>query len=217
MFNELVNNPFTTVNVIGYGTKWSGFFGKLRAMKKVFRKLHPETLVVLVDGFDTKIAMDVKIAEERYRNIFPHSPILFSRDCGIDIPIIGKWLHRRMFGSNAVANAGMYMGPAGKIVQLMREAEKIEKTCMGDDQRAFNMLSEWFDVDMDGLIFRNLSFKERKHDNEQTAVFIGYPGEVSFPRAIRAVTEYSKFLWIDIVGIVIAFLTVKTLMYRKAR
>ena len=67
MFDELIKNKYTKVNVVGYGSKWNGFFDKIQKMYSEFEKLQPDTLVMFVDGFDTRIIKNLEIAEERYK------------------------------------------------------------------------------------------------------------------------------------------------------
>jgi hypothetical protein len=184
-------------------------------MRNTFQALPPDVLVILIDGFDTRILQRPEVAEERYLAKYPHRPVLFSKDCCIGLPLIAKYVQRRIFGDyDVIANAGMYMGPAGKVAALMDLAMAFEASCKGDDQCAFNKLRAHIEVDESCYIFRNLLYSEREHADDIDTVFLGYPMQPTVGRATRAVIEYTPFLWQEIICVVVVVLVMIRLCRR---
>jgi len=214
LYDELMKNPFTKVNVVGFGTKWNGFFDKMYKMCEEFKKLPPDTIIMFIDGFDTRIIKDPKIAEERYLTSYPHRPVLFSLDMNMEIPF-GTYLQKRVFGDGIRANAGMYMGPAYKIVDLINKSVNFKSECKNDDQCAFNKNREHFEIDHDSNIFHNMSYSERKNKDFKTnAIILQFPGELSFSRIIRSIKEYTPFLWKEIIVFILSFIII-VVIYNK--
>ena len=217
MFDELIKNKYTKENVVGYGSKWNGFFDKIQKMYSEFEKLQPDTLVMFVDGFDTRIIKNLEIAEERYKQFYPKNPVLFSSETILEIPF-GSYIQRRVFGEGPIANTGLYMGPVNKIMNIMNKSIKFKKECKDDDQCAYNKIREDFEIDNDYHIFQNVNYSQRKDENfSSDAVVLQFPGQLTPNRIIRSIKEYTPFFWKEILFLVILILLVFFIVkkYRK--
>ena len=188
MFETLVNNQFEVpVTVLGMGEKWEGFPTKVKAYCDYTHSLPPRDIVVIVDGFDTQINGTLEKAVRRFRDI--DKKIVVSVHPGL---IPGAFV-RKIFGTceaNETANSGLMMGYVENMRTLLDDMRN--KKCK-DDQRVLNTLCEKHEVFVDNeqLIFENTTPRDRTIKTD--AIFIGFPGETSFHRWIRALHEYSQF------------------------
>ena len=197
MFEELVNNEFgVPVKVLGWGTKWNGFSDKYKAMTQHLETRGDDDIVIFLDGFDTKInknphevvelfkKFDCKVLVSRDPDPFRAAPLVFGK-CG------GKY----------TANSGLYMGYAKELKSVIDEAlaEKCE-----DDQTNLNTIcqtSDYVKVDEEEKIFKNFGPLDKKHDTD--AIFVSYPGSPGFDRYTRAIVEYTQFLYMYILCLLI--------------
>ena len=163
-------------------------------MYSEFEKLQPDTLVMFVDGFDTRIIKNLEIAEERYKQFYPKNPVLFSSETILEIPF-GSYIQRRVFGEGPIANTGLYMGPVNKIMNIMNKSIKFKKECKDDDQCAYNKIREDFEIDNDYHIFQNVNYSQRKDENfSSDAVVLQFPGQLTPNRIIRSIKEGKEIL-----------------------
>ena len=54
-FDELVNNDFAHVDVMGWGTPWKGYQDKTNGIIEYANSRHPEEIIIYLDGFDSRI------------------------------------------------------------------------------------------------------------------------------------------------------------------
>tara|TARA_Y100001980_G_C14553148_1_gene338128 strand:- start:788 stop:1534 length:747 start_codon:yes stop_codon:yes gene_type:complete len=188
LYDELVNNKFgIKIKVLGWGEKWKGFMEKVKVCNEYIRELNKNDVVVVLDGFDTKINRD------GIDEIIP-----FMKDSGKRV-IFSKNIENHMMGLEKVvfdycidkyiANCGMYMGFA-KYLNIVLD-KTLQLKCK-DDQVNVNKLCNSFDfigIDTTNTIFENLT-NQNKTSN---AVFVQYPGTITFNRSIRAIKEYTQF------------------------
>jgi len=199
MFEDLVNNEFgVPVKVLGWGTKWNGFGDKYKAMTQHLETRGDDDIVIFLDGFDTKI------------NKNPHEVVELFKECNCkvlvskDPEVPGKPLTHLIFGKcgeKSTANSGLYMGYAKELKSVIDEAlaEKCE-----DDQTNINTVcqkSEFVKVDEEEKIFKNFGPLDKKHDTD--AIFVSYPGSPGFDRYTRAIVEYTQFLYMYILCLLI--------------
>jgi hypothetical protein len=199
MFEELVNNEFgVPVTVLGWGTKWNGFSDKYKAMTKHLETKNDDDIVIFLDGFDTKINKNPREVVELFKEC--NCKVLVSKDP--EVP--GKPLTHLIFGKcgeKSTANSGLYMGYAKELKSVIDEAlaEKCE-----DDQTNINTVcqkSEFVKVDEEEKIFKNFGPLDKKHDSD--AIFVSYPGSPGFDRYTRAIVEYTQFLYMYILCLLI--------------
>ena len=56
LYDELVNNRYgVEIKVLGWGDKWISFMEKVRICNEYVRKLDDDDIVMILDGFDTKV------------------------------------------------------------------------------------------------------------------------------------------------------------------
>ena len=59
LFDDLINNKFgVKIKVLGWGDKWKGFMEKVRVCNQYIKQLNDNDIVIVLDGFDTKINRD---------------------------------------------------------------------------------------------------------------------------------------------------------------
>lgn len=194
MFEDLVNNEFgVPIKVLGWGTKWNGFNDKYRGMSEYLKTKRDTDVVIFLDGFDTKINKDPQDVIE-----------LFER-CKCEVLVSkGPNPGDRLLGTckdGIPANSGMYMGYA-KFLKVMID-EALSYTCE-DDQVNLNMVCKkhsFIKVDDTQLIFENVS--QLRSDKVSTALFVSYPGKISFDRISRGFVEYTQFVYMYVLCLLV--------------
>ena len=204
------------IKTLGWGTKWTGFCDKLRAMRDEIQSYDARDVVVFIDGFDSRLHDSLNTLKYKFATHFPDAfagnSVLFSKDVSYDLPIVPhcvqKYMTYRILGGEI--NSGMYMGRVRKLRQLLDRALRLEDHCKGDDQRAFNRLKSHIVTDDRQLIFKNLSCEERKMPQTQSgsSVFTSCPGSLTMDRVHRAVYDYAPFFDKEIVGVVVLIVAV---------
>ena len=199
------------LTVLGWGTKWVSFFAKLRAVHEFTRGLDEDDLVVVIDAFDTRIRGGYTEIVTQWNRL--GSPdVVFSQDPSL----FPKYVLDRVFGGPL--NAGMYMGRAGALAAVQREAMQFEAQCKKDDQCAFNAVARGrvIAVDSQRILFNNLRYSERGRELSQIksdAVFYGFPGSITFARVVRAAGEYIPFFIPEVAAL--AFIVVAIVLYKR--
>jgi len=171
----------------------------------------PDDIVVVIDAFDTRINGDMKRISQIVSDCFKDKDIVFSRIPRHFLPIslfgseaIGNYMNYRIFGG--VLNAGLYMGRAGALTHLYKDAFALKGKCHGDDQCAFNELTKkhHIHIDSENKLFLNVEYSERNLNHRNFgAIFCGYPGTISYKRIMRMPYEYAPFLWREIIAVVV--------------
>jgi len=205
MFDQLVDTGM--VKVIGFGDKWKSFIGKGQKVLEYLESQPDDEIVVVVDGFDTKINMKKNFdnLEEDFKKL--DCKVLYSLDSktGLSdyIPkIIKDYFKSRVFGTckdEQTANAGLYMGYVKYLKLVLKDVLEGDSS---DDQRNLNKVCYKFPylkVDVDNVIFQNCS-----HINEPfNAYFIGFPGSLTMNRFIRQIKEYTHYFIPEIIILLI--------------
>lgn len=183
MFEDLMNNSQDVeIKVLGWGKKWTGYNDKLKECYNYINELPDDDIIVIIDGFDSKIIKPLDEIEKRFLEM--NCKVLFS----IDPELSGKNNTLKVFTScknNKIINAGLYMGYVKYLKPILNDA--LEMKCK-DDQRNINILCKkypYLTIDENEIIFSN-----KKNLN---ACILGFPGETSMSRHIRGFKEYSQF------------------------
>lgn len=199
MFEELINNEFgIPVKVLGWGTKWNGFNDKYKGMSKYLETKKDEDIVIFLDGFDTKINVNPQNVVELFKQY--NCKVLVSRDP--EVP--GKLLTQITFGTcgkTSTANSGLYMGYVKYLKMVINEA--VDMKC-SDDQVNLNTICKKYDfiaVDVDEKIFKNIGPIDTTDKSD--ALFVSYPGSPGVSRYSRAMIEYTQFLYIYVLCLLI--------------
>tara|TARA_B110000046_G_C12918682_1_gene366089 strand:- start:284 stop:1012 length:729 start_codon:yes stop_codon:yes gene_type:complete len=197
MFEELVNNKYDVpIKVLGWGTKWNGFTDKYKGMSEYLETKRDEDIVIFLDGFDTKINKD------------PHHVVELFEKCDCKVLVSkGPNPGDRLLGTceNSIpGNSGMYMGYA-KYLKIMID-EALSYKCQ-DDQVNLNTVCKnhsFIRVDDKAVIFENVN--QFQFDKDSDALFVSYPGKISFNRIWRGFFEYTQFVYIYIVCLLVGSL-----------
>lgn len=198
LFEDLIHNDFgIDVKVLGMGEEWIGYKGKLMAVRDYIKKLPADDIVIIIDGFDTKINGTLDEAIKRFKRL--NKNIVMSHEVSNF-----DWVVQRIFcscsDSGTTSNAGLYMGYVRYVQQLLDDASRSD--CQ-DDQRVFNTLCSKHEiyVDTDKLIFHN-----NPPSNSSGAIFIGFPGTLIPSRILRMFKEYTQFFRIELLLVLIGLL-----------
>tara|TARA_B100000287_G_scaffold425854_1_gene472835 strand:+ start:65 stop:829 length:765 start_codon:yes stop_codon:yes gene_type:complete len=198
MFEELVNNEFDIpIKVLGWGTKWNGFSDKYKGMHKYLENKNDDDIIIFLDGFDTKINKNPRDVLELFNKY--NCKVLVSKD-----PVPYGIFSRMIFGTckgKTTANSGLYMGYVKYVKQFINEA--INMKCE-DDQTNLNILCEKFEyikVDEDEKIFKNFSSFQKNKTSD--AIFVSYPGTFGIERYLRGLFEYTQFVYMYILCVLI--------------
>ena len=197
MFDELVNNKFgIKIDVVGWGEQWRGYKGKLEKIYEYINNLQGDDIIIVVDGFDSKIIKPLDEIEKRFLEM--NCKIL----CSIESEIL-KRVKLKVFTScrnDQILNAGLYMGYVKYLKPILNDALKMN--CK-DDQRALNILCkkyQYIKIDTDEIIFSN--------KNNNNACILGFPGSPSINRIIiRGVKEYSQFFIFEYIILMFIIMT----------
>lgn len=187
MFEDLVKNTFgVPIKVLGWGTKWNGFNDKYRGMSEYLKTKRDTDIVIFLDGFDTKINKDPRDVMKLFEKC--DCKVLVSKGPNPGDHLLGTCK------AGIPANSGMYMGYV-KFLKVMID-EALSYTCE-DDQVNLNMVCKkhpFIKVDDTHMIFENVS--QLRSDKESNALFVSYPGKISFDRISRGFFEYTQFVYI---------------------
>lgn len=184
LFETLIHNDFNVpVHVLGWGERWMSFRQKFNAVLSFVRTLPKETVVIFLDGWDTIIHRDPQCAVEIFKN--SDADILFSSDRS-HLTLLDNFVELVFFNScssrnKKLINSGMYMGYAKTIDQMLTHVLYMDPK-ESDDQVMINRECERLDtmmklqVDVDGVVFKNVLYGifNKTHKNEP--YFISYPG-----------------------------------------
>ena len=213
-FNELINNRFQLpIIVLGYGERWNGFMDKFKKMYNYIQILPDNEIIVFIDGFDSYINQPGNVIKDRFLKY--NANIVLSEHPSL----IGDYINRKVFGiceNNTVANSGLYIGYNKDIKKLLKHI--LESNYSNDDQRNLNAACSHFDnikLDKEKKIFHNQSYYERYFNTKTDSCFVSTPGVLTLNRTIRSVSEYSQFLWKEI--LLVLLLIIIYILMRKYR
>jgi hypothetical protein len=189
-FEEIVGNPYGIhVDVLGFGTKWTGFMDKIKGVVEYLERLPHNEIVIFIDGFDSKIQKPLDGLEEKFKSL--NCKVLISKDPQIS----GEYITKKIFSTctnNQTANSGLYMGEA-KFLRIFLSSVIDQDS--DDDQRNFNSTCsqyDWVKTDSKNEIFYNVH--ALKNNEIPTDVyFISYPATPSIQRYTRGIKEYYQF------------------------
>lgn len=201
-YEDLINSGHPIV-VLGWGTPWTGFIDKFKGIREYLDTLDDDEIVVFLDGFDSVINKPLDSLEDDFKSL--DCKVLVSHDSSNILPeIVQDYTRERVFGSckdNKTANTGLYMGYCSHLKLVLNQALVGESD---DDQRNFNQLCQYFPfikVDHEKVIFENCENAEQVKRSK--SYFSQMPGTISTSRVTRAIKEYSKYFWVEILLLVI--------------
>ena len=202
MFDDLVNNKQgIPVTVLGWGDKWISFTeNKIKGVYEYLVTLPTDTIVIFVDGFDTKINGTVDAAVREF--------MTFNKDIVVSMGNagLGAYLTKRVFGTcdDTFLNTGLLMGYAGPLSTIYKKIYDLKDK---DDQRGFTTICNQSDniaIDTERKIFSNKA--------DHPSIFNGYPAcnqcspKDRLKRYLRAIVEYGSVFLIEICVFLFALL-----------
>jgi hypothetical protein len=202
--NEILDNKYVPVTVLGYGERWTGFKMKYELMYEYIEKMDDNKIIIFLDGFDSEILKHPSIAVEKFKE--KGYKILFSREySGVLLDKMASMVFTSC-GDGIALNSGLYMGYV-KYLKLFF-SYNLSQTCK-DDQRTANQSCsqlKFISIDKDFDIFQNIPPYDTSNTTHHNPIFISYPGTVSIKRCYRAIFEYGQFFvkYILLVYIVLA-------------
>ena len=127
LFDKLMASGYP-IEVLGWGSKWTGYIGKLKSVREYLNTLDDDEIVVSIDGFDSLINKDLSVLERVFERM--NCKVLFSLNerSGFTnfIPnILHKFIQKRLFGTcqnDVTINAGLYMGYVKELKQVIDAA-----------------------------------------------------------------------------------------------
>jgi len=200
MYDKLINNNFNIdIVTLGYGTKWISFKHRNEKIIEYLQKdeFKDDDIFIIVDGFDTIINKPLDGIIDLFKSY--DKKVLFAENIKND----NFGLDKKVFSlckNNVIANMGLFMGYKKYLLILLKEL--IKYRCK-DDQHILNKyLCDKFDfvgLDHNKKIFYNSKNfdKNIKYD----AIFLGFPGLVTFERITRGAQEYIQFFLTEILVI----------------
>ena len=199
-FENLINNKYTKVKVLGMGKKWTGFKLKSELVYDYIKDFPDNKIIIVIDGFDTVINGNINNAIEIFKK--QNNKVLISIDEKTHYKtslskLKGKILKRfNFFGyckNNLSLNAGLYMGYVKYLKIILNE---IINTKCKDDQLILSKSCnkyDFIDLDENQIIFKNISFSRHNPNIKYKQIFLGYPANYSIKRYYRGLFEYSQF------------------------
>ena len=189
-FNELINNPYKKIKVLGMGQKWTGYKMKSQLVYDYIKNMDDNKMIIFLDGFDSEINDNPDKSIQIFKS--NNYKLLFSKSYGNTI--LSNFFINQVFThciNKTVSNPGMYMGYV-KYLKIFYE-NSLKNKCK-DDMVVSNLLCKdlnFINVDSENKIFENKYIQDK--DIKSNAIFISYPGTFSFFRISRAFFEYGQF------------------------
>ena len=214
LFKNLINNKYNIkIDVLGFNTKWNGFYDKIRALSKYCKNKPNNSIIVFLDGFDTKINKNPIGLINDFKKF--NTNILVSSHP----KTLPEYMLFKVFTScdgENIANSGLFMGYSKDICIM---SYKILKLNLSDDQRAMNIVLRdmKFKVDTNNVIFKNYFLKNENEINQP--YFTSFPGATKltikdkYKRYYRSIFEYYKFfifeIYVFVLVIILLVLSIK--------
>lgn len=193
------------ITVLGMGKKWNGYLDKSKGVIEYMdTKCKDDDIVVYLDGFDSKIVGDPRIAIEKFKAM--NVPILFSVNEGSFWITYTNYRSTGICNDIATANAGMYMGYVKNLKPLLKDSLE---TGTDDDQKSINTLCKKHNIQLDknSEIFYN-KCTTCKYDNKNNAPFYSEPGNFNYKRIKRVPVEYYRYFILEIFILISVFFAI---------
>lgn len=214
MFQGLVDNSFgVPITVLGWGEPWKNYRQKSVAIYKHLRQSNSsDKIVILLDGFDTKIVNHPQNAVRKFIELGYSDKVLYSSHFNYDAWNwnLGHFILNVLFLTEFPSscrhlhlNAGMYMGRVRNILPIL---EQLIHSKYIDDQKFINKECASFrhqiECDQNMDIFQNIIYTQLSKKIRSNVVFVSYPGlggstsmasREYTQRVLRGFTEYRTF------------------------
>jgi len=177
---EILKQSYPNIIVLGFGTKWNGFYDKVKATIEFCKEKNDDDLILFVDGFDSVI-LNTDNLIEKYKSF--KSSLVFSKDLNPGI-IFNKYSQDSFFNTcNSLnLNSGLYIGTPKSIIKFWEDIK------LDDDDQVYatkkcNELGEKnIKIDKDCKIFYNYSRIDNVHfENNKIKINNEFPNIISAP------------------------------------
>lgn len=126
------------LTVLGMGQKWQGFKWRLTLMKEFLKNNNPYEIIVFIDAYDVIFLQDLnKLKEEFIKAKNLHNfKIFIGVDSDIDFPVF-QYSYDKIFmvkQNPYKLNAGVYVGYAKDILDVIEEVDRTNVENITDDQ-----------------------------------------------------------------------------------
>lgn len=214
-FEDLVNNKYKKITVLGMGHKWRGLKMKFELIYNYIKNMSDYKIVIFLDGFDSLILNSPNKAIEIFKR--KNYKLVFSKNIPNHFGGFEKIVYTDC-NSQGIVNVGMYMGYVKYLKKVLILA--LTKKCK-EDQRILNKICKDFSfisVDQNEEIFKNLDSRKYYDLKNETSIFVSFPGSFNYKRLYRAIFEYAQFFLLpgSILCLLIFFLQIKFKYYITA-
>lgn len=211
-FEELINNKYEKITVLGMGEKWRGLKMKFELIYDYIKNMDDNKMIIFLDGFDSLILKDPKKSIEIFKR--KDYKLVFSRNIPNHFGGFEKMVYPSC-NNEGIVNTGMYMGYVKYLKKVLELS--LTKKCKSD-QVVFNRLCKEFDfisVDKEEEIFKNIDNRKHYDLKNETSIFVSFPGSFNLQRTYRALFEYAQFYLVPglIIALLILFLLIKFKYY----
>ena len=140
-FNSLLDSAKKNnidITVLGMGQKWQGFKWKLTLMKDFLKNNKPDEIIVFIDAFDVIFLQDLKKLKDEFIKAkkLHDFKIFIGVDSDLESPIF-QYSYDKIFmvkNNPYRLNAGVYIGYAKDILDVIEEIDRTNVENITDDQ-----------------------------------------------------------------------------------
>ena len=140
-FNSLLDSAKKNnieITVLGMGQKWQGFKWRLTLMKDFLKNNKPDEIIVFIDAYDVIFLQDLKKLKDEFIKAkkLHDFKIYIGVDSDLESPIF-KYSYDKIFmveNNPYRLNAGVYIGYAKDILDVIEEIERTNIENITDDQ-----------------------------------------------------------------------------------
>jgi hypothetical protein len=152
---DILKQSYPNIIVLGFGTKWNGFYDKVKATVDFCKDKNDDDLILFVDGFDSVVLHTDDIIN-KYKSF--NVPIVMSLDINTkSTSILSKYKHDVIFNTcNSLSlNSGLYIGTPKAIIYFWQNIKP------GDDDQIYatkqcnNLGDNFIKIDTENKLFFN--------------------------------------------------------------
>ena len=165
---ELLKKSCPDLIVLGFGEKWDGFYGKIKAVVDFCRTKQPDDAVCYVDGFDSVVLVSSEEILEQYKSF--QTPLVISKATS-SVDLAGTYIQAKLFSEckNVGLNLGLFVGTVKSMLDFWENIQ------VGEDDQTYATRKcnkvDYVTIDTEHKLFYNYSRAE-KLDVKGGALFV---------------------------------------------
>jgi hypothetical protein len=180
---NILKESYPNIIVLGFGTKWTGFYDKIKATINFCKDRNDDDLILFVDGFDS-IILHTDDLIEKYKSFSNNSsPLIFSKD--LNPPnVIAKYMQDSFFSTcqSLNLNTGMYIGPPKLIIEFWKDIKLEDDDQIYATKQCNNFTNEYIKIDKYCKLFYNYTSNDNIYiENNKVKIGNEYPNIISAP------------------------------------